>query len=228
MALSVQGHSRHHGPVLGRRLIQLYLGLVLFGATCAMLIRSGLGNNPWDVLHEGLFTQTGIGTGLWAVILGAAVMVLWIPLRVRPGLGTVSNVLVVGLVIQLVLDTTATPDGAAARVALMLGGVLGNGVATGMYIGAQFGPGPRDGLMTGLAARGHPVRVVRTGIEAVVLATGIVLGGTVGIGTLLYAVGIGPIVHRTLPWFAVTPPRAASPTPSSSPPLARPAAGRAR
>lgn len=188
---------------LARRLVQLYLGLVLFGITCAMLIRSGLGNNPWDVLHEGLANQTGIGTGLWAVILGAVVMVLWIPLRVRPGLGTISNVIVVGLVMQVVLDSFAEAEGTAGRAALMVGGVLGNGVATGMYIGARFGPGPRDGLMTGLAARGRSLRVVRTAIEATVLAAGIVLGGTVGIGTLLYAAGIGPVVQRTLPWFSV-------------------------
>jgi len=205
LALQVQGQSRHDGLVvqLPRRLVQLYAGLVLFGITCAMLIRSGLGNNPWDVLHEGLFRQTGIGTGLWAVILGAVVLVLWIPLRVRPGLGTVSNVIVVGLVMQVVLDNSSEADGTVMRVALMAGGVLGNGVATGMYIGARFGPGPRDGLMTGLAARGHSIRVVRTGIAATVLVAGIILGGTVGIGTLLYAVGIGPVVQRTLPWLSV-------------------------
>jgi uncharacterized membrane protein YczE len=202
--------------VLARRLIQLYAGLILFGITCAMLILSGLGNNPWDVLHEGLYEQTGIGTGWWAVILGAVVMLLWIPLRVRPGLGTISNVFVVGLVMQIVLDNVGDADAAGVQIALMLGGVLGNGIATGMYIGARFGPGPRDGLMTGLADRGHSVRVVRTGIEATVLVAGIVLGGTVGPGTLLYALGIGLIVHRTLPWLDVTRRATASLRPSSS------------
>jgi uncharacterized membrane protein YczE len=204
MALAVQGHLRHHGsPMLLRRLLQLYAGLVLFGASCAMVILSGLGNMPWDVLHEGLDRQTGLGTGWWAIIAGALVMLLWIPLRQRPGLGTVSNVVVVGLVMQVVLDAYAEPEGAGARSGLLVGGVLLNGFASAMYIGARFGPGPRDGLMTGLAARGHSLRGARTGVEVLVLATGIVLGGTFGAGTVLYALAIGPLVQLALPWLSV-------------------------
>jgi uncharacterized membrane protein YczE len=203
---SVQGHLREDGSVLLRRVLQLYAGLVLFGVSCSMLILSALGNNPWDVLHQGLSRQIGLGTGWWAVILGVVVMLAWIPLRQRPGLGTISNVIVVGLAMQVVLDRYGEADGLAARSALMIGGVVLNGIACGMYIGARFGPGPRDGLMTGLAERGRSVRAVRTGIELTVLAAGIALGGTVGVGTVLYAVAIGPIVHVTLPWLTVSTP----------------------
>ena len=201
--LPVQDHFRQDGPVLLRRLVQLYAGLALFGASCAMVILSGLGNMPWDVLHEGLSRQTGLGTGWWAVVAGALVMLLWIPLRQRPGLGTISNVFVVGAVMQLVLDTFGAAEGAGPRTALLVGGILLNGVAGGMYIGARFGPGPRDGLMTGLAARGHSLRAARTGVEVVVLVTGMILGGTFGAGTLLYAVAVGPLVQLALPWFSV-------------------------
>jgi uncharacterized membrane protein YczE len=187
--------------VLLRRLVQLYVGLILFGITVAMIVLSGLGNAPWDVLHEGLFRQTGIGTGWWAVILGAVVLALWIPLDVRIGLGTVSNVIVVGATMEVVFALFEAAQDLPVQIALVVGGVVGNGIACGMYIGARFGPGPRDGLMTGIAARGHSIRAVRTGIEVTVLALGAILGGTVGAGTLLYALGIGPIVHRTLPFF---------------------------
>ena len=187
--------------MLLRRLVQLYVGLVLFGLTCGMLILSDLGNMPWDVLGQGFEVQTGLGTGVWAIVIGAVVLLLWIPLRVRPGLGTISNVIIVGLVIQLMLDNFAEADDLPVQLALVVGGILVNGLASGLYIGARFGPGPRDGLMTGLAARGHSIRVVRTGIEAIVLIVGIVLGGTFGIATVLYAVAIGPIVHRSLPWL---------------------------
>lgn len=187
-----------------RRLVQLYLGLVLYGASGAAILTAGLGVDPWDVLHQGLSRQTGIGVGIWVCLVGALVLLLWIPLRQRPGLGTISNVIVVGLVIELVLATTETPDGLAARWTLLLGGVLFNGVATGMYIGARFGPGPRDGLMTGyVALRGGSLRAVRTTIEIVVLAVGFALGGSVGIGTLVYALGIGPLAHVFVPLFEV-------------------------
>jgi uncharacterized membrane protein YczE len=195
-----------------RRLVQLYAGLVLYGASGAAILTAGLGVDPWDVLHQGLSRQTGIGVGLWVCIVGALVLLLWIPLRQRPGLGTLSNVVVVGLVIQLVLVTTDTPDELAARWALLLGGVLLNGVATGMYIGARFGPGPRDGLMTGyVALRGGSIRAVRTTIELVVMAVGFALGGTIGVGTLVYALAIGPLAHVFVPLFEVpegTPERA--------------------
>ncbi|MTD46048.1 hypothetical protein GKE82_17585 [Conexibacter sp. W3-3-2] len=197
-----------------RRLVQLYLGLVLYGASGGAILLAGLGVDPWDVLHQGLSRQTGIGVGIWVMLVGAAVLLLWIPLRQRPGLGTVSNVLVVGLVIELMLTTLETPDDLAARWALLLGGVLFNGVATGLYIGARLGPGPRDGLMTGyVALRGGSIRAVRTTIEVAVLVVGAVLGGTVGIGTLVYAVGIGPLAHVFVPLFEVPGARPADPEP---------------
>jgi uncharacterized membrane protein YczE len=196
--------------MLGRRLLQLYVGLALYGASAAMIILSELGNDPWDVLHEGLSRQTGIGTGIWVCIAGALVMLLWIPLRQKPGLGTLSNVIVVGLALELCLVAFEPAHDLAARWTLLLSGVLLNGVATGLYIGARFGPGPRDGLMTGLAARGMSLRAVRTGIELTVLAAGVALGGTVGIGTLVYALAIGPLAHVFVPAFTT------SPTPSAA------------
>jgi uncharacterized membrane protein YczE len=203
--------------MLARRLVQLYAGLALYGASASLIILSQLGNDPWDVLHQGLSRQTGIGTGLWVCIAGALVMLLWIPLRQRPGLGTLSNVVVVGLALELCLVAFEPAHDLAARWTLLLTGVLLNGVATGLYIGARFGPGPRDGLMTGLAARGMSLRAVRTGIELTVLAAGIALGGTVGVGTLLYAVAIGPLAHVFVPAFTIAPtPSAAAVRPSSA------------
>jgi uncharacterized membrane protein YczE len=138
-----------------RRLTQLYAGLVLYGISDSMLLLAGLGVDPWDVFHQGLSRQLGLGVGTWAVIVGAFVLLLWIPLRQRPGFGTLSNVIVVGLVIDVVLATVPSVHGIAARVLVMVSGVVLNGIATGLYIGAGLGPGPRDGLMTGMAARGH-------------------------------------------------------------------------
>ena len=186
-----------------RRLSQLYLGLVLYGVSDSMLLLAGLGVDPWDVLHQGLSRRLGLGVGTWAVIVGVLVLTLWIPLRQRPGFGTLSNVIVVGLVIDVVLATVPPVHGLALRVIVMCAGVLLNGIATGAYIGAGLGPGPRDGLMTGLAARGHSIRVVRTCIEVTVLITGWVLGGTVGLGTVVYALGIGPIAHVSIPRLAI-------------------------
>ncbi len=188
---------------LARRLLQLYAGLTLYGASAAMILLSTLGNDPWDVLHQGLSRQTGIGTGIWVCIVGALVLLLWIPLRQRPGLGTVSNVVVIGVVVEIALALSTPPEAMAARIALLLSGVVLNGVATGLYIGARFGPGPRDGLMTGLAARGMSLRAVRTGIEVAVLALGAVLGGTVGVGTVVYALAIGPLAQVFVPLFTV-------------------------
>jgi uncharacterized membrane protein YczE len=190
-------------PPVGRRLIQLYAGLVLFGVSAAMLLIAGLGVDPWDVLHQGLSRRIGLGVGTWAIIAGAFVMLLWIPLRQRPGFGTLSNVVVVGLVIDLVLALIPSVHGLVARFAVMASGVLLNGIATGAYIGAGLGPGPRDGLMVGLAVRGHSIRVVRTSIELTVLLTGWLLGGTVGIGTVVYAICIGPIAHVFIPLLAI-------------------------
>jgi uncharacterized membrane protein YczE len=198
-------------PPRTRRLTQLYAGLVLYGVSDAMLLLAGLGVDPWDVLHQGLSRRFGLGVGTWAVIVGVLVLLLWIPLRQRPGFGTVSNVLVIGWVIDVVLALVPAPHAIAPRVALLVFGVVLNGIATGAYIGAGLGPGPRDGLMTGLAARGHSIRVVRTGIELTVLAAGAGLGGTVGIGTVVYALGIGPLAHVFVPLLRIRP--AAVPAP---------------
>jgi uncharacterized membrane protein YczE len=186
-------------PPRVRRLVQLYAGLVLFGVSSSMLLLAGLGVDPWDVFHQGLSRRLGLGVGTWSIIVGGAVLLLWIPLRQRPGFGTLSNVLVVGLVIDLMLDFVPPVHVLALQIVVMLGGVVLNGIATGAYIGAGLGPGPRDGLMTGLAARGHSIRVVRTSIELTVLFTGWLLGGTVGVGTVVYALGIGLIAHMTIP-----------------------------
>jgi uncharacterized membrane protein YczE len=184
-----------------RRLIQLFTGLVLYGVSDSMLLLAGLGVDPWDVLHQGLARRTGVPTGTWAIIVGAAVLLLWIPLRQRPGLGTLCNVVLIGAVIDGVLATVTPPHSLAVRAAVMVSGVALNGVATGLYIGAGLGPGPRDGLMTGYAARGHSLRLVRTCIEVTVLLVGWLLGGTVGVGTLLYAACIGPLAHVFVPLF---------------------------
>ena len=203
-------------PPQVRRLVQLYVGLVLFGVSSSMLLLAGLGLDPWDVFHQGLARQFGLGVGTWAIIIGVAVLLLWIPLRQRPGFGTLSNVVVIGLVIDLMLATVPPVHGLPAQIVVMLGGVVLNGVATGLYIGAGLGPGPRDGLMTGLAARGHSLRVVRTGIEAIVLLAGWLLGGTVGIGTVVYAACIGPLAHVFVPLFS----RTGGPAKNAAPPSA--------
>jgi uncharacterized membrane protein YczE len=184
------------------RLVQLYCGLVLYGLSASLLVLAGLGLDPWDVFHQGLSRTFGLAIGTWAIIVGGLVLLLWIPLRQRPGIGTVSNVVLVGLTMNVVLGHVHAPHAMAARVACLVCGVFLNGVATGAYIGAGLGPGPRDGLMTGLAARGHSIRVVRTGIELTVLVTGWLLGGTVGVGTVLYALAIGPLAHVFVPLFA--------------------------
>ncbi len=186
-------------PPRVRRLVQLYAGLVLFGVSSSMLLLAGLGVDPWDVFHQGLSRRFGLGVGTWAIIVGVLVLLLWIPLRQKPGFGTLSNVVLVGLVIDVMLAVVPPVNGLPAQIVVMLGGVVLNGIATGAYIGAGLGPGPRDGLMTGLAARGHSIRIVRTSIELTVLVTGWLLGGTVGVGTVVYALGIGPIAHVTIP-----------------------------
>jgi uncharacterized membrane protein YczE len=189
---------------LVRRLFQLYAGLALYGASSALLVRSGLGLEPWNVLHQGLSERTGLSMGVVLTALGAAILLLWIPLRQRPGLGTISNVLVIGVAMDATLAVVPDAHGLAVRVALMAAGIVLNGAATGLYIAARFGPGPRDGLMTGLNRRtGLSVRLVRTAIEITVVVTGFVLGGTVGVGTVLYAVAIGPLAQLFLRVFAV-------------------------
>jgi uncharacterized membrane protein YczE len=188
-----------------RRFVQLQAGLVLYGVSMAMFIRAGLGLDPWDVFHQGLSERTGVRFGWIVIIVGAAVLALWLPLRQRPGLGTVSNVIVIGLAVEGALALIRAPEAMWARIAMMIAAVTLNGVATGAYIGARLGPGPRDGLMTGLAAR-YPrlsIRLARTAIEVIVLASGWLLGGSVGAGTVVYALAIGPLTQAFLPVFAV-------------------------
>jgi uncharacterized membrane protein YczE len=193
-----------------RRLGQLYLGLVVYGLSMALQVNARLGLDPWDVFHQGLSVRSGIRLGFMVNLVGALVLLLWIPLRQRPGIGTLSNILVIGLVCEGCMYVLPTPEHWAVRAAFLGAGILLAGVATGLYIGAGLGPGPRDGLMTGLAKRGHSLRVVRTAIELAVLLIGFLLGGTVGIGTLVYAVTIGPLAHAFIPLFAL-PDRAAPP-----------------
>ncbi len=198
------------------RLIHLYGGLVLFGVSIALMLDAGLGLSPWDVLHQGLAERSGLRFG-WIVIgVSAVVLLLWIPLRERPGIGTISNVVVVGLAADAAAALLPEPEHLAVRAAFLAAGIVGNGVATALYVGAGLGPGPRDGLMTGLAKRGHSIRVVRTSIELTVLTAGWLLGGTVGIGTVLYAVSIGPIIHVLLPRLTVTGRRPVPTTPERS------------
>lgn len=187
-----------------RRLFQLYVGLVVFAIGEAMIIRAGLGVIPWDVLHQGLVLQFGLSIGRWSIIVGALVLLLWLPLRERPGLGTVSNVLVIGATLDWALRWMPAPDGIAWRVVLLVVGIVVNGVATAAYIGARLGPGPRDGLMTGLVRRtGRPVALVRTAIEVTVVGVGWLLGGNLSFGTVLFAVLIGPVAHVFLPLLTV-------------------------
>jgi uncharacterized membrane protein YczE len=195
---------------LPRRLLQLYAGLVLYGVSMALMVRSSLGVMPWDVLHQGLSRQLGWSLGVVTIVVGAAVLLAWIPLRERPGLGTLSNVVVIGLAVDGALAVIPAPAGLVGRVVFGVLGIVLNGVATAAYIGVQLGPGPRDGLMTGLVRRtGGSVRLVRTAIEATVVVTGWLLGGTVGVITLLYAVTIGPLVHVLLPRLEITLPERA-------------------
>jgi uncharacterized membrane protein YczE len=192
-------HSR-----MTRRLIQLFLGLALYGISLGIMVRANLGLDPWDVFHQGLSERTGISLGMMVNLVGAVVLLLWIPIRQRPGIGTIANVFLIGTFADISLWLIPPVESLSLGIAMMLAAVLLNGVATGAYIGAGLGPGPRDGLMTGLVKRtGGSVRVIRTSIEVTVLAVGWMLGGTVGFGTVLYAVAIGPIVHRTLPLFAI-------------------------
>ena len=185
--------------VPGLRLIQLLLGLILFGVSLALLVRSDLGLDPWDVFHQSLAIRTGIPIGTVTILVGAIVLLLWVPLGQRPGIGTIANVVLVGVSLDATLAVMPAPTDPRLRWAFLIAGIVLNGVATGAYIGAALGPGPRDGLMVGLANRGHSVRVVRTSIELAVLIAGWLMGGTVGIGTVLFAVTIGPIVHVTIP-----------------------------
>ncbi|MFD8977780.1 MULTISPECIES: YitT family protein [unclassified Streptomyces] len=212
-----------HGRHLTRRLVQLYVGLTLYGVSSALLVRSGLGLEPWGVLHQGLAEKTGLTIGVVSIIVGAAVLLLWIPIRQKPGLGTVSNVFAIGIAMDGTLALVPDVHGLAGQVPLLVLGITLNGVATGLYIAARFGPGPRDGLMTGLhRLTGRSIRLVRTAIEVAVVATGFVLGGSVGVGTVLYALAIGPLAQYFLRWFAVPEPESVDPETSPEEASVRP------
>lgn len=186
------------------RLIRLMIGLFCFGFSMAMLIRARLGLDPWDVFHQGITRRVGINFGVVVILTSFVVLLLWIPLRQWPGLGTVCNAVLVGLSCNVGLAWMSSPTELWARIALMAGAVVLNGFATGLYVGAQLGPGPRDGLFTGVHQRtGVSIRLIRTSIEIAVLAIGWILGGQVGVGTVVYALGIGPIVHVLLPRLTV-------------------------
>ncbi|EIV2087748.1 hypothetical protein AM430_04235 [Klebsiella pneumoniae subsp. ozaenae] len=188
---------------------------MLYGVSTALFVHANLGADPWDVFHLGVAKQLGISFGTVIILTGAAVLLLWIPIRQMPGLGTVSNVIVLGLAADATLAVLPPLESMLARSALLAGAIVLNAIATGMYIGAGFGPGPRDGLMTGLHARtGWSLRGIRTAIELSVLLIGWLLGGKFGVGTVIYALSIGPLIQLCLPWFsqpvsrnAVSPPR---------------------
>jgi len=191
---------------MARRVVQLLIGLLLYGAGCALTVRAGLGVDPWTVFAEGVSIHTGIGIGWVTNIVGFLVLLLWIPLRQRPGVGTIANILLVGTSMQIVLWLMPPMSGILPQIGVLLGGIVLVAVASGLYIGARFGPGPRDGLMTGLHARlGWPIWVCRAVVEVTVLAIGWLLGGTVGIGTVLFALLIGPLVHIALPLLDTAP-----------------------
>lgn len=183
-----------------RRLTQLYAGLVLYGASLALQIRAGLGLDPWDVFHQGVSERTGLSFGTIVIVVGALVLFAWIPLRQRPGIGTVSNVVVVGLAVDAALAVVPEAGSFGVGLTMLLSGIGLNALAGAAYIGAGLGPGPRDGLMTGLMRiTGRSVGLVRTTLEVSVLVVGFALGGTVGLGTVLYALSIGPLLHVLLP-----------------------------
>ena len=185
---------------LPRRLTQLVLGLVLYGMTMAMVVRATLGNDPWDVLHQGMAKHLPISFGTAVIVMSGIVLLGWIPLRQLPGVGTILNSVLIGLSADYFLGVFGVPGTVEGKLAMMSTGVFLNGVATALYIGSQLGPGPRDGLMTGLHRRtGASIRLVRTSIEVSVVAIGWLLGGVVGLGTIVYAVAIGPLVQWLLP-----------------------------
>ena len=189
------------GPRLVERLVRLVVGLVLFGVGSGLMLQSDLGLSPWDVLHQGLAIQFGLTVGTWTVIVAFVVLLLWLPLRERYGLGTLLNALIIGPAIDATTAVVPQPDDLVPRVVLMVAGVVIVAIATGLYIGAQFGPGPRDGLMTGIARRGPSIRLTRAVIEISVLVLGWALDGTVGLGTVVFALAIGPLVQYFLPIF---------------------------
>jgi uncharacterized membrane protein YczE len=204
--------------MMTRRLLQLLLGLAMYGLSIAMFIRAGLGLDPWDVFHQGIAAKTGLSIGTVVMVTSFLVLLLWIPLRQRPGIGTLLNAVLVGIFADIGLALIPSFSQLVGQAVMLAGAVLLNGMATACYIGARLGPGPRDGLMTGLVARtGWSVRAIRTGIEVVVLAAGWLLGGSVGVGTVLYALAIGPLVQLLLPRFTVPEPKVTTPEASEVP-----------
>lgn len=192
--------------MLVRRLVQLYIGLILYGVSAAMYVRADLGADPWNVFHLGVARIFSLNLGVVMIGVGALVLLLWIPLRTRPGIGTISNVIVLGLAADATLALLPPVESMAIRVLLLITALLVNGLATGMYIGAGLGAGPRDGLMTGIHARtGWSIRSIRTAIEVTVLSAGWLMGGAFGVGTVLYALAIGPLIQFFLPWFHIAP-----------------------
>ena len=185
-----------------RRLLQLFIGLTLYGVSTAMFVRADLGADPWNVFHLGVANLLSMNIGVVIIAVGVLVLLAWIPLRQRPGFGTLSNVIMIGLAADAALLVIPGFESLLARSGLLVSAVILNALATSLYIGAGFGAGPRDGLMTGIHARtGWPVRRIRTAIEVSVLLIGWLLGGTVGVGTVLYALAIGPLIQLCLPWF---------------------------
>ncbi|MEU9804470.1 hypothetical protein [Mycobacterium sp. NPDC050853] len=177
----------------------LLVGLYLYGFSMALMVRAGLGLDPWDVFHQGLSMRTGMSIGLASAVTGVVVLLAWIPMRNKPGVGTIANIVVIAVAVDSTLAWLPAPSVMAVRVAFLVGGVVLNAIATVLYVGAGLGPGPRDGLTTGLVHRtGRSVRLIRTTIEVIVVGTGWLLGGNVGFGTVLYALGIGPLIQMVL------------------------------
>ncbi len=193
------------GERLPRRLTQLIIGLILFGIGIGLMLQSGLGVPPWDVLHQGLARRFGLTVGAWSIIVSVAVLLLWLPLRQPYGLGTLLNAIIIGVVIDLTGAIIPVAEVTGVAWAMMLAGVVLIGIASGLYIGANLGPGPRDGLMTGIARRGPSIRLTRAVIEITVLTLGWILGGTFGIGTIFFALAIGPLVQYFLPRWDISP-----------------------
>ena len=199
--------SSHFLPIRGhhirRRVVQLVAGLVAFGIGIALMLRSELGLPPWDVLHQGLAEQFGLSVGVWSIIVSFIVLLAWLPLRERYGIGTLLNAVIIGVMIDVGVWLVPEASGIVVEVLMMIGGIALIGLASGMYIGANLGPGPRDGLMTAIARRGPSIRVTRWGLEIAVLITGILLGGTFGVGTVAFALFIGPLVQFFLPRWTI-------------------------
>ena len=188
---------------LGRRLVRCVIGLSLFSVGISMQMNANIGAPPWDVFHQGIANQTGISIGKIIVLTGFSLLLLWVPLKQKPGLGTILNALEIGLVADIALGIIPEPSNILIRILMALSGIVVVAIGSGLYIGSALGPGPRDGLMTGLAKRGIPIRKGRTAVEVIVLVTGWLLGGQVGVATFAFAFGVGPLVHFFLPLLAI-------------------------